>query len=112
LGKRVSRRPAYLDDYVSNEATKAQALHNLAVFSSSEDPTTYEEVVKHEIWRKAMDLELEAIESNDTWELTSLPVGANKIGVKWIYKIKYNENGKVEKHKARLVAKDTLRNME
>jgi hypothetical protein len=27
------------------------------------------------------------------------------IGVKWVYKTKYNVDGKVEKHKARLVAK-------
>ncbi|PNX62606.1 copia-type polyprotein, partial [Trifolium pratense] len=31
--------------------------------------------------------------------------GAKKIGVKWIYKTKYNEQGKIDKYKARLVAK-------
>ena len=31
--------------------------------------------------------------------------GGKKIGVKWIYKTKFNENGKVDKYKARLVAK-------
>jgi hypothetical protein len=52
-----------------------------------------------------MDTEIAAIESNNTWELTNLPPGAKKNGVKWIYKTKYNEQGKIEKHKARLVAK-------
>jgi hypothetical protein len=52
-----------------------------------------------------MDAEIAAIESNNTWELTALPTSAKKIGVKWIYKTKYNEQGKIEKHKARLVAK-------
>ena len=66
LGKMVRKRPAYLDDYVTSENIEAQALHNVVVFSSSENPTTYEEADKHEIWRKAMDLELEAIESSDT----------------------------------------------
>ena len=42
---------------------------------------------------------------NGTWELTDLPKGGKKIGVKWVYKTKFNENGEVEKHKARLVAK-------
>jgi hypothetical protein len=37
--------------------------------------------------------------------LSSLPDGAKAIGVKWIYKTKYNEMGEIEKHKARLVAK-------
>lgn len=34
-----------------------------------------------------------------------MPAGAKKIGVKWVYKTKFNENGEVEKYKARLVTK-------
>lgn len=44
----------------------------------------------------------EAIENNGTRELVSLPDGAKRTGVKWIYKAKYNEEGKLEKHKVRL----------
>ncbi|KAE8666438.1 Phospholipase D delta [Hibiscus syriacus] len=44
-------------------------------------------------------------ERNDTWELTRQPEGHNPIGVKWVYKTKTNKEGKVEKHKARLVVK-------
>ncbi|XP_075475779.1 uncharacterized protein LOC142511839 [Primulina tabacum] len=47
----------------------------------------------------------EAIEKNDTWELTNLPAEAKMVGVKWIYKTKLKENGEVDKYKARLVAK-------
>ena len=53
-----------------------------------------------------MDLEIEAIEKNETWQLTTLPKGAKKIGVKWVFKTKLNEKGEVDKCKARLVAKD------
>ncbi|PNX62644.1 copia-type polyprotein, partial [Trifolium pratense] len=52
-----------------------------------------------------MDQEMESIINNNTWELTTLPEGSNAIGVKWIFKTKYNERGEIEKHKARLVAK-------
>lgn len=52
-----------------------------------------------------MDSEIKSIEKNQTWKLTELPVGAKKIGVKWIYKTKLNEVGEMEKYKARLVAK-------
>lgn len=80
-------------------------MHNLPVFSTNNDPVSYEEAIKHEEWRRAMDQEINSIERNDTWELTSLPSGAKKIGVNWVYKTKLNEKGKVEKYKARLVAK-------
>ena len=33
-------------------------------------------------------------ERNDTWELTNLPTEAKKVGVKWVYKTKLNENEK------------------
>jgi hypothetical protein len=107
LGKIISKKPGYLNDYVTHENDEEQAnLHNLAIFSpSNEDPTTYDEAAKHDIWKQAMDSEIAAIESNNTWELVELPAGAKKIGVKWVYKTKYNEQGKIEKHKARLVAK-------
>jgi hypothetical protein len=81
LGKRIPRRPAYLDDFVTNENYKiSQDLQNLAVFSPSEDPTTYDEAAKHDVWRKAMDAEIATIESNNTWELTALPASAKKMG--------------------------------
>ncbi|MCI83719.1 copia-type polyprotein, partial [Trifolium medium] len=66
---------------------------------------TYDDAVKLDVWRKAMDQEIESIERNDNWELVTLPERAKRIGVKWIYKTKYNEKGKIEKYKARLVAK-------
>ena len=52
-----------------------------------------------------MDAEIQSIEKNDTWELTSLPEGKKTIGVKWVYKTKYKSDGQVDKLKARLVVK-------
>ncbi|KAH9672528.1 hypothetical protein KPL70_017763 [Citrus sinensis] len=52
-----------------------------------------------------MDEEIKAIVKNDTWELTTLPKGHKAIDVKWVYKIKRNAKGEIERHKARLVAK-------
>lgn len=42
---------------------------------------------------------------NNTWELVDLPDGAKVIGVKWVFKTKFNEKGAIDKFKARLVAK-------
>ena len=40
-----------------------------------------------------------------TWDLVELPKGKDVIGLKWIYKTKYKEDGSIQKHKAHLVAK-------
>ena len=69
------------------------------------DPFCFEEAVKQEHWVKAMDEEIESIERNDTWELVDLPEGKDCIGIKWVFKTKFNAQGEVERYKARLVAK-------
>ena len=43
-----------------------------------------------------MDMEIQAIEKNNTWELIDFPIRAKKIGVKWVYKTKLKENGEVD----------------
>ena len=53
----------------------------LAMFATT-DPIHFEDAVKNEKWRRAMDLEMEAIKNNGTWEFTELPKGAKKVGVK------------------------------
>lgn len=40
-----------------------------------------------------------------TWELTDLPLGKKTISCKWVFHAKKNQDGKVERHKARLVAR-------
>ncbi|GKC68253.1 retrovirus-related pol polyprotein from transposon RE1 [Tanacetum coccineum] len=52
-----------------------------------------------------MNKEIEALEKNNTWELTTLPQGKIAIGSKWVYKIKHKADGNIERYKARLVAK-------
>nr|GEY63172.1 hypothetical protein [Tanacetum cinerariifolium] len=51
------------------------------------------------------DVELDAIEKNQTWSLVDLPIGRKPIGLKWVYKLKQDPSGNILKHKARLVAK-------
>nr|GEW18652.1 hypothetical protein [Tanacetum cinerariifolium] len=50
-----------------------------------------------------MDLELNALDDNGTWELTSLPTRKKAIGSHWIYKTKLKVDGNVERKKVRLV---------
>ena len=52
-----------------------------------------------------MQLEMDAVEKNRTWELADLPRGHRAITLKWVYKLKRDEAGAIVKHKARLVAR-------
>ncbi|KAM2467223.1 hypothetical protein PS1_009053 [Malus domestica] len=70
-----------------------------------EEPETYEEAEKDKGWKKAMKEELEMIEKNDIWELVNRPSDKPVISVKWVYKVKLNLDGSVQKTNARLVAK-------
>jgi transposase InsO family protein len=67
LPPRNRRIPNHLNDFVLGDETEAQdEMHNLAVYNSCEDPSTYDEAVKSEVWREAMDSEIESIEKNNT----------------------------------------------
>ncbi|RVW26193.1 hypothetical protein CK203_107690 [Vitis vinifera] len=64
---RIRRAPPYLQDYVTGEGLSEDAdVNNLAMFISHEDPGSFEEAKRDVKWRRAMDLEIEAIEKNET----------------------------------------------
>ena len=86
--------------YDQNE--EVDQISNFAIIAC--DPVDFDEAVKKDVWIKAMDEEIDAIERNNTWNLVDLPEDKNCIGVKWIYKTKLNADGDVEKYKAILVA--------
>nr|GEX02268.1 ribonuclease H-like domain, reverse transcriptase, RNA-dependent DNA polymerase [Tanacetum cinerariifolium] len=52
-----------------------------------------------------MEADLDSINRNNKWKLTTLPKGHKAIGLKWVFKTKRDANGNIIKHKARLVAK-------
>ena len=53
----------------------------------------------------AADREYDSLIENDTWDLVELPAGRKTVGCRWVFKVKYKNNGQVERFKARLVAK-------
>ena len=124
---RTKQAPTYLQDYHRDHASSTP--NTLAVvryplssvlsyshlspthrnfvmsISSTAEPSSYAEASRHDCWIKAMKVELQALQSNNTWRLTRLPPHKTAIGCRWIYKIKYRADGSIERHKARLVAK-------
>ena len=75
---------------------------------TDDDPRNVKEAVNSEdsdLWKKAMDEEMDSLDKNESWNLIQLPAGRNTVGSKWLFKKKLNAKGKVDKYKACLVAK-------
>jgi hypothetical protein len=69
------------------------------------EPTCFEHAIGNPKWDNAMDEEMAALDGNVTWELVALPKDKKTIECKWVYTVKHNVDGCVNKYKARLVAK-------
>lgn len=69
------------------------------------EPTTYQEAVQHPCWVEAMQAEIKALSSNQTWDIVNTPPRVKPIGCRWVYKFKRLPDGSIERYKARLVAK-------
>ena len=52
-----------------------------------------------------MQLEMDLLHKNATWDLVQLPSGKRALPCKWVYKLKVTDSESKPKYKARLVAK-------
>ena len=72
------------------------------------EPATMEEVLSGDHangWKRAADSEYESLVKNETRELVELPSDRKAIGCMWVFKVKYDFEGRVEHFKGCLVAK-------
>jgi hypothetical protein len=101
------------DDYLTIEEALEYAYdtseHVLKASSSSTEPRSYAEAMKRPSeermqWHNAAVQEIEALVQNGTFELVELPPGRRTIGSRWVFKVKRNADGSIERYKARLVA--------
>ncbi|GJX46110.1 retrovirus-related pol polyprotein from transposon TNT 1-94 [Tanacetum coccineum] len=97
------------DDYVPEPEFEPLLVPNTPIQpevtrkSSRTTLTYFKEAVKDADWCKAMDDELRALEENNAWEVTSLPLDKKAIPCHWIYKTKLKVDGSLDRKKARLV---------
>lgn len=71
-------------------------------------PVTFKEAVdgpNHNEWQHAIDEELEAHSKNGTWEVVNRPSAGTSLTAKWVFTLKRDTLGNVERFKARLVAR-------
>ena len=75
------------------------------IINSPPEPSTVHEALAQELWRAAIQAELDSIERNGTWVLVPRPPQQKIIGLRWLFKTKFKADGGLDKRKARLVAK-------
>jgi hypothetical protein len=72
------------------------------------EPSNYQEAMstpERENWLEAMKSEMDSIKKHEVWDLVKLPPKAKPIACRWVYKVKTDENGALNKFRARLVVK-------
>ncbi|KAG8481238.1 hypothetical protein CXB51_026069 [Gossypium anomalum] len=68
------------------------------------EPSSYEEAARDMNWKKTIEEEMDMIQKNQTWDLVERSE-KKVIGVRWVFRAKFNTDGSLNKHKARLVVK-------
>ena len=86
---------------------KADIFKPKAFFIShnSLEPNTPYEALSDPNWKAAMQTEYDALIKNNTWSLVPMCSDFKVVGCKWVFQTKYNTDGSISKHKARLVTK-------
>lgn len=75
----------------------------LAAISAEREPKSFKKAVLDPQRNNAMSTEGVALEEQRTWDVTDLPKGKKALTCMWLYMYKFNTDGTVERHKARLV---------
>ena len=103
------RRPRREPKPSSQLIESREYLNRPSVFATNTDtwvPKTFYEAMKRpDLWWSPMVQEFEMLKERAVFELVPRPIGKNVVGSKWVYAVKWKENGEVEKRKARTVAK-------
>ena len=68
-------------------------------------PSTFEDAVKHQEWKDAMNEGYQSIMKNGVWEIVARLEEKYVVTSKWLYKIKHGVDGSIDKYKARFVAR-------
>lgn len=81
--------------FATKYALSSTHLSHLAVST----PTCYSQASKVPVWQKIMKNKYTALKDANSWTYVPPYPSQNLIGYKWVFKIKYNADGSIERHK-------------
>ena len=97
-----------LDDPLDQEERRQrlQDVHSLLAARHTETPRTFEEAMNSPEapqWTQAAGSEYQSLMENNTWTLVEPPSNRKIMTSRWVWTVKYNGNGEIDRYKARLV---------
>ena len=111
--KRQSR-PRTLEDLSAIDEDEDSFEAAFVVDSVGEMPTTFQSSMESSNavkWKEACDSEIDSLRKNKTWELVELPKGRKAIGCRWVFQVKENQDGEVERSRRVLWPRASCRSM-
>lgn len=102
--RRLSRQvhqPRYLDNYLLQSVVECERL----LLMINDKPSCFNEAKGLVKWTLACADEIDFINKEKTWFLVEITSDMKVIDLKWVLKLKKNDDNTINKHNARLVAK-------
>ena len=107
MANRELRRSTHQKNPVKRYGYNEYMAHHYAYMvklAAVREPKSYAEAARDLNWQQATEEEMHTLMENKTWDLVDVPKGVKPIGCRWVYKVKYNVDGSVNRYKAQLVA--------
>ena len=104
-GTRSTCNPHFVYNFLSYHRLSLSYFVFVSTLSSISILISTSETLSHPGWKLAMVEEMDALSSNGTWELVTLPPGKSLVGCRLVYTMKVGPDGQVDRLKARLVTK-------
>jgi hypothetical protein len=108
MPSRRNRLPPGMSQFEANMAQIEHALVAATTEAEGFDPATLDEAKSRKDWPKwdvAIRKELDSLKTAKTWIIVRRPKDRNVVGSKWVLRLKKDSEGRIDKHKARVVAK-------
>ncbi|GFT22243.1 retrovirus-related Pol polyprotein from transposon TNT 1-94 [Trichonephila clavipes] len=116
IGRKVTGSNVYYS--IEGEATRLKSFNEIERYYLSEQqealmvevtiPNCYKQAIRSRDaskWHDAMDKEINVMMERKVWDLVDHPDNIKILENRWVYTIKYDENNKIVRYKARLVAR-------